>query len=170
MIDQSQTPLSPVMQNQQADGAPQQQSNQLGGLIGNPAQASPQQQNITKQQVIAGLHHLNAFTKQFAPLLSNPATGKTNIRPKIFDASATLIGAGIFTVPEVINGIKDLPDDPVEQKKWLEMKLANTAMAEKKLISDYIAQGPGPEQDGQPWSTDNHKEHMTGLMGNYRAR
>lgn len=160
--DESQSQLQSV-----TPGAPQpqqqQQTNPLGGLV---AQRPPQA--ITKQQVIAGLHHLNSFTKQFSPLLRNPATGKSNIRPKIFDAAAQLIGAGIFTVPEVINGIKDLPDDPVDQKKWLEMKLANAQQAEQKIISDYIAQGPGPEPQGPEWSPDNHKDHMAGLLGNYK--
>lgn len=164
MMDESNAPSQPFLQ--QGAQAPQQpQQNSLGGIMQGP---SPQQQNITKQQVIAGLHHLNAFQKEFAPLLNSPVLGKGNIRGKIFDASAALIGAGIFSVPEVMNGIKDLPDDPVDQKKWLVTKLANASMAEKKLVSDYIAQGPGPESEGPEYSADTHKEHMTGLMGNYK--
>lgn len=157
--DESQSSLAPITQGQPA---PQQQ-NPLGGLT----RGAPNP-NITKQQLIAGLHHLNAFTRQFAPLLQRPEIGKSNIRPKIFDAAANLIGAGIFTVPEVINGIKDLPDDPVDQKKWLEAKLLSANQAEQKLISDYIAQGPGQDAQGPDWTADNHKDHMTGLMGQYK--
>lgn len=159
MIDQSQAPQLPV-NNQEA-----QPQNQLAGLTKQPAAPNT---NITKQQLIAGLHHLNAFKSEFSPLLRSPQLGKSNIRPKIFDAAATLIGAGIFSVPEVINGIKDLPDDPVDQKKWLEQKLIGASIAEQKFISDYIAQGPGAEQEGPEWSMDNHKDHMAGLLGNYK--
>jgi hypothetical protein len=163
-MDESQAPIQPTMQPQQ---------NQLGSIVqgqqGQP-QGQPGQQptQMTKQQVIAGLHHLTSFEKAFSPLLKNPDLGKSNIRPKIFDASASLIGQGIFSVPEVMNGIKDLPDDPLGQKKWLEQKLAGAATAEKKLVSDYVAQGPGQEPDGPAWSPDNHSDHMAGMMANYK--
>ncbi len=82
MMDESNAPSQPFLQ--QGAQAPQQpQQNSLGGIMQGP---SPQQQNITKQQVIAGLHHLNAFQKEFAPLLNSPVLGKGNIRGKIFDA------------------------------------------------------------------------------------
>lgn len=161
-MDESQGPQQPFLQSNTPQ--PQQQANPLGGL----AQAAPPQTKISKQQLMAGLHHLGAFQKQFSPLLKSPVLGKGNIRPKIFDAAAVLIGNGIFTVPEVINGIKDLPDDPVDQKKWLETKLLNTQQAEQKLISDYIGQGPGQDSVGPEYSPDSHREHMTGLMGNYK--
>jgi len=165
--DESQGPLSQLQQQappQQQQGTPQ---NPLGKIMqGGGGAGVPQ--NITKHQVIAGLHHLDAVQKAVSPLLRNPALGKSNIRPKLFDAMATLIGQGTMTVPEVINGIKDLPDDPFEQKKWLEQKMMQTAQAEQKLISDYIAQGPGPEPQGPEWSPETHKDHMAGLLGNYK--
>jgi hypothetical protein len=166
-LDESQAPDQPFLNS--SHPAPQTVSksppNPLGGLV-NVGQ-STSKLAINKQQLIAGLHHLHAFQKQFSPLLKSPVLGKGNIRPKIFDAAATLIGEGIFSVPEVVNGIKDLPDDPVDQKKWLEMKLVGASQAEKKLISDYMAQGPGPEETGPEWSADNHREHTGSLVGNY---
>src|ERR1035437_431805 len=170
-MDESQSQSQPFMQQQPQPQQQVQQPNQLGGIMqgqqqqGQPGHPKP---NITKQQVVAGLHHLSAFAKQFSPILKNPEIGKSTIRPKIFDASAALIGQGIFSVPEVMNGIKDLPDDPLGQKKWLEQKLSGVAMAEKKMVSDYIGQGPGQEPEGPEWSPDNHTEHMTGLMANYK--
>jgi hypothetical protein len=166
IMDESQSQSQPFLQQQAQPQQQMQQPNQLGGIM--QGQQPPQKTNITKQQLIAGLHHLNAFQKQFSPILKNPELGKSNIRPKIFDASAALIGQGIFSVPDVMNGIKDLPDDPLGQKKWLEQKLSGTMMAEKKLVSDYIGQGPGPEPQGPEWSPDNHTEHMGGLMSNYK--
>ena len=165
-MDESQAPSQPFLQ-QGAQQPQQPPSNQLGGIM-QGGRASPQQQNITKQQVIAGLHHLQSFQKEFAPLLNSPILGKGNIRPKVFDAAATLIGAGIFSVPEVMNGIKDLPEDPLDQKKWLITKITNAGMAEKKLLQDYIGQGPGQEPEGPEYSDKTHKDHMAGLMGNYK--
>lgn len=159
--DESQGPQQPFLQGNQPQ--PQQQQNPLGGLTRN----APPQVNMTKAQLIAGLHHLNSFKSEFAPLLQSPKLGKGNIRPAIFDKAATLIGSGIFTVPEVINGVKDLPDDPIDQKKWLETKLNNATLAEQKLVQDYIGQGPGGDQ-GPEYTADTHRDHMTGLMGNYK--
>ena len=92
------------------------------------------------------------------------------MRPKIFDASANLIAEGIATVPEIMNGMKSLPDDPLGQKKWIEQKISDAKMASQKIVSDYISQGPGSEPDGPDWTQDSHKDHMHGLMGNYGRR
>jgi hypothetical protein len=165
-MDESQSQVQPFLQS--ATPQPQQQqSNQLGGLMqGAPAPQRPMQ--MSKAQLQAGLHHLEAFQKVLSPLMNSPDTGTKNIRPKIFDASATLIGQGIFTVPEVMNGIKDLPEEPLGQKKWLQQKLTEAMLAEKKLIHDYIAQGPQQQPDQSEWSQDSHKEHVSGLMENYK--
>jgi hypothetical protein len=165
-MDESQSPVQPFLQS--ATPQPQQQQpNQLGGLMqGAPAPQRPMQ--MSKAQLQAGLHHLEAFQKVLSPLMNSPDTGTKNIRPKIFDASATLIGQGIFTVPEVMNGIKDLPEEPLGQKKWLQQKLTEAMLAEKKLIHDYIAQGPQQQPDQSEWSQDSHKEHVSGLMANYK--
>lgn len=170
MMDESGAPMQALTQGQPQ--APQPQGNPLGGLTGAPQGQPPQQAapRISKDQVVAGLHHLTEFQRKFGPLLNSPLLGKDNIRPKIFDASATLIGEGTMTVPEVMNGIKSLPSDPLGQKKWLEMKLQQAAQAQKKLVSDYIAQGPGPEPQGGAgaWSPDTHREHVSGLMAGYK--
>ena len=165
--DESQSPAPPFMQQGSAAMPPQQQQpqNSLGGIT----QGTPQQPTkINKQQLIAGLHHFSAINKHITPLLNNPAVGKSNMRPKLFDAAASLIGEKVLSVAEVMNDIKDFPDDPLEQKKWFEKLVGMNMQAEKKLISDYIAQGPGQEPEGPEWSMDNHKDHMTGLMGNYK--
>ena len=162
-MDESGAPVQNLGQPQQ----PQQQGNPLSSIMGQ--QQQPQQPpQISKNQVIAALHHFSAVQKQFMPLMKNPDLGKANIRPKIFDAAVALIGEGINTVPETMNGIKDLPSDPVGQKKWLEKLMMNTEMAQKKIISDYIGQGPGQEPDGPAWSMDTHKDHMNSLMSSYK--
>lgn len=163
-MDESGAPIQAL--TQQPSPPPQQQANPLAGIMqgGQPQHRTP----ISKEQVIAGLHHFGAVLKQFTPLLASPMLGKGNMRPKIFDASASLIGEGIATVPEIMNGIKSLPDDPIGQKKWIEQQIINAKMAEQKIVSDYVSQGPGPEPQGPAYSSDTHKDHMSGLMSNYR--
>ena len=165
--DESGAPIQQL--GNQPNQQPQQQQNPLGGIA---QQGQPQQQpSISKDQVIAGLHHFSQVIKEMSPLLKSPALGTGNMRPKIFDASANLIGSGVATVPEIMNGINDLPDDPLGQKKWLEKIVSNAMMAEKKLISDYVSQQPnGTEGQPHSWSLDNHKDHMAGLMANYGRR
>jgi hypothetical protein len=70
-LDQSQAPDQPFMRpnslSPQQQQQSQQQQNPLGGLV----QPGPQQapQNISRQQVQAGLHHFAAFKREFVPLL-----------------------------------------------------------------------------------------------------
>ena len=167
--DESGAPIQQL--GNQPNQAPPEQQNQLGGIAQQQGQPQPQQPSISKDQVIAGLHHFSQVIKEMSPLLKSPVLGTGNMRPKIFDASANLIGSGVATVPEIMNGIKDLPDDPIGQKKWLEKIVTNAMMAEKKLISDYVSQQPnGTEGQPHSWSLDNHKDHMAGLMKNYGGR
>lgn len=160
MIDQAEGPQQPFLNGNQPQ--PQDQPNQLSGLT-QPSQPA----NISKPQLVAGLHHLDAMQKSLMSVLKAPEAGKSNIRPRLFDAMAILIGNRTMTVPEVINGMKDLPSDPVDQKKWLETKLMQTKQAEQMLVSHYIAQGPG-EENPVEWTQDTHHDHMAGLMGNYK--
>lgn len=142
---------------------PQQQPNQLAGVTQQPQQ----QPRPTRDQTIAGLHHFSAIQKQFGPLLKNTGLGQSNMRPKIFDAAANLVGEQVVSVPEVMNAIKDLPDDPIGQKKWVEHMVGTAAMAQKKLISDFMQNG---EDTGEPsaWSADSHRDHVKGLMAHYK--
>lgn len=163
-MDESGAPVQQLGQAQQPQQQPQ--GNQLGGLT--QPQGQPRQL-MTKDQVMAALHHFGAIQKQFGPLLKSPMLGKSNMRPKIFDKAAALIGERVMSVPEVMTGIKDLPDDPVGQKKWIEKLVGTAAIAERKVISDYVSQPPdGTELNDHGWSPDTHRDHMQGLMARYK--
>src|ERR1700693_2568973 len=115
----------------------------------------------TREQIVATIKHFQAVKKQFMPIAMNTGLGKENLRPKIFDATATLLGEGIFTLPQAINGTKDLPTDPPGQKKWILQHLQNIQQAERMILEHYSAgppeipqvpipgQEPGP-QPGEP--------------------
>ena len=170
--DESQSPTIPAMMpSQTPDNSPA--PNQLQGMMrgGGSMYQAPPKTNITRNQLIAGLHHFNEVQKKLFGVLNSADAGKSNIRPKIFDASAALIGEGMMTVPEVMNGIKDLPEEPVAQKKWVEQKIGQMEMAKQKLVMDFVGQGPGGDTGNEAeWSPDNHRDHLTGLLGNYNAR
>ena len=144
---------------------------------GQPQQGQPQQQPqqppapISKDQVVAGLHHFGAVQKQMQKILAMPTIGKTNARPAIADATAQLMIDKILSLPEAMNALKLVPNDPGEQKAWVMTAIQNAKMAEQKVVHDYIAQGPGPEPQSPqgPWSKDNHKDHMGAVMAHYQA-
>lgn len=164
-MDESGAPVQAL--GQQPQQPPQPNGNSLGGLTQAPQQP---QQPLSKDQTLAGLHHFSQIQEKFGPLLKLPSLGEKNVRPKIFDVAAILIGENVMTVPEVMTGIKDLPADPLGQKKWLERLVGTAAQAEQKLIQDYINQPPHQDAAEAPsaWSHDTHREHMTSLTSRFK--
>ena|ERR1700680_1179360 len=157
------------------------------GANSSPLQAllSQQQQQPppppTREQIIATIKHFQAVKKQFMPIAMNTGLGKENLRPKIFDATATLLGQGIFTLPQAINGTKDLPADPPGQKKWVLQHLQNIQQAELMILDHYssgppeIPQMPGQQpmqQPGEPNIAPGarlHSDIMSEIARNYKG-
>lgn len=133
-----------------------------------PQQAQPQQP-MSKSQLRAGLHHFSAVQRRMEKLLSLPNLGKSNVRPAIADATADLMIEKVLTLPEAMNALKLVPNEPGEQKAWVQSAVKNAEMAQMKLTDDYISQGPGDEPDNDPWSMDNHKTHMDSVMTRYKV-
>lgn len=146
----------------------------IEGLVkggGNPMQKRPQP---THAQVLAALHRFNAIRRVLKPILGDPDLGKKTVRPRLFDAAATLIGERMMTLPEVMNAMKDFPNDPQEQKIWLMRADQMQDMAEEKLVEDYRASAGELGEGGwegltkdHGYSTDKHGDHLKSLLGHY---
>ena len=136
-----------------------------------PQQPGQPPQPIGKDQVVAALHHFGAVQKQMSKILKIPTLGKSNARPAIADATAQLMIDKIRSLPEAMNALKLVPNDPGEQKAWVMTAVQNAQAAEKKIVQDYITQGPGPEPESEhgAWSQDNHKTHMDSVMSHYQV-
>ena len=150
----------------QPQAAPQ--ANPLAALAGQaPQQQQPQgPPQLSHAQTVAGLHKFSEIKAAMLPVISDPKLGKTNIRPKLLDATSKLLMNKTLSLPEIMNRIKDLPDDPQKQKAFVDQIYQSSDQAQKVLL----ANAAHAQDDGEAWSMDNHEKHLGGFMQKYEGR
>lgn len=133
-------------------------------------QAAPK---LTHEQVVAAMHRFGAVERQMKKVMASPEFGKANIRPKLFDAAADLLGMRVLTLPELMNAIKNLPPDPTQQKAFVENIHNNARAAQMKVLGDYRQATLGAEPEAADfksgWSDDTHGDHFASMMGQYKG-
>ena len=113
----SYNPLANVAAPSQPQGGMQgNQQNPLSRLAGPmPGQAPPPQQPApTTAQATAAVRRLTAVMNAMREVMQSPGYGRTNIRPVLLDAASKLLGSRLLSLPEVMNSIGGVPDDPVQ--------------------------------------------------------
>lgn len=157
-------------------GAPAQQQpqapqvNPLAALAGQTPQQQQQQQQqsppqLSHAQLVAGLHKFGEIKAAMLPVISDPKLGKVNIRPKLLDATSKLLMNKTLTLPEIMNRIKDLPDDPQKQKAFVDQIYTSSDQAQKVLLANAVH-----AQDSEPWSMDSHDKHLGDFAQKYGIR
>jgi hypothetical protein len=149
--------------------APQPQAPQgVPGLVQPGAQQRPMP---THAQVVAGLHRFHEIELASGRLLKDPDVGRKNIRPKVLEMGADLIGRRVMSLPEFMTGIKDFPsaEDMLGQKKWLEKLFQSNVQGQVSLLQDH-ANAPPEGPDAAQWTPDSHSEHMAGLISKYPGK
>lgn len=154
--------LASLAQPQQPQQTPQQGINGLLQKAANPRPAP------THAQTVAVLHRCHEIEKASGRLLKDPDVGHKNIRPKVLEMGADLIGSRVMTLPEFMTGIKDFPssDDALGQKRWLERLFQSQIAAQMSVLQDR-ANAPVEENPSQ-WTPDSHAEHMGAVTNMYQ--
>lgn len=150
-------------QQSQPQAAPQ--GNPLAALAQQPQQ-QPQAPQLSHAQTVAGLHKFSEIKAAMLPVVSDKNLGKTNIRPKLLDATSKLLMNKTLSLPEIMNRIKDLPDDPQKQKAFVDQIYQSSDQAQKILLQN----AAHAQDDGESWSMDNHSKHLDGFMQQYGGR
>lgn len=158
---------------QQQPQAPQQQMPQPQGQ--NPLSAiapqfgQQQQPQPTAGQTAAAVHRFGEIKQAMRGVMGDPNLGKTNIRPKLLDAASKLLASKVVSLPEIMNAIKGLPDDPFAQRNFVDKLYTNADQAQKLVLSHHRnAKGSGEGEE--PYGPDNHQAMMDGLMQHYGGR
>lgn len=144
-------------------GQPQQPgANPLAALM---AQQQQQQPAPTHAQTVAAMHRFGEIKSALKPVISDPNLGKSNIRPKLLDAASDLLGSKVLSLPEIMNAIKGLPDDPLQQKKFVESIYGNASKAQLAILQQHR----GASLQGEPdeWSPETHNDNIASLMQQY---
>jgi hypothetical protein len=163
-------PLANQAAPQQPMGA--QQGNPLARLAPQLAGGQHMPQPVpNRAQTTAAVHRFSAVQNAMRAVMEDKDFGKANIRPVLLDEASKLLGSKILSLPEVMNSIKDLPDDPIQQKAFVQNIFNNAQQSEAAVLDHHgaaIASGKLPPDGGQDYSAGNHEQHMNGLMRHYQ--
>jgi hypothetical protein len=143
----------------------QPQGNPLAAMA--PQMQQPQQQPApTHAQTVAALQHFGAIKNAMLPVMDDPKLGKANIRPKLLDSFSKLLAARTLSLPEIMNAIKSLPDDPQQQVAFVTKIYKDNDQAQKMILAHHQM---GPPSQGEPeaWSPDNHADQLSALSQQY---
>jgi hypothetical protein len=187
MADAGSSPLSSLVQSPGPTSAPgvptpsmpDGDGGPLAGLVkgaGAGASGAGVAPPPTHQQTVTAIRHFGELQKRLSKLLADPSVGKENMRPKIFDMAAGLLGDGFMTLPRLMNEVKTLPQDPADQKKWLQKHLEAVSRAQVSVLDHYRAGNPGSgdwraDLAAQPPEGEtDHANLMDGVMKHYQRR
>jgi hypothetical protein len=165
-------PAQPMAQPpMQAQGQPQTPQGQPGQAPNLQAIAQRMQQPApppapTKAQTVAALHRFGEIKQTIGEVAQDPNLGTKNIRPKLLDAASELLASKVLSLPEIMNAIQGLPDDPQKQKAFVINILRTADQAQKTVLAHHSMAPPEPD-DAEQWSPDNHNDQMAALMQKY---
>ena len=165
-----------ALSSQALAGAPMAASPAVAGPAAQPAaaggqapgQAAPQ---ISGEQVVAALRHFDAIKSEVGQVLKEPSLGKTNLKSKIIDGVARLVGERILTPAQAVEELAKVPTEPLQQLKWAKGMMTQAQQAENVLLDHYGMSNPhfGAVEDHFAGSSagdrDSHTDHMSALMG-----
>lgn len=161
------------LENQQSPPQPQgmaQGNNPLARLAGPLPGLPPRQPAPTAAQATAAVHRFRAVMDAMRSVMSEPNYGRANVRPAILDAASKLLASRLISLPETMNAIGQIPDDPLAQKQQVE-QIFNSARQGATSVIDHhgaaVASGKLPRDGGEKYDAGNHDRHMTGLLGHY---
>lgn len=167
----SNNPLANVAAPPQPQGAATQGGNPLSRLAPQMGGAPQKPPAPTKAQTVAAVARFGAIQSAMRAVMSNPDYGKSNIRPALLDEGSKLLGTKLISLPELMNSIKDMSDDPIEQKSFISNIFNQAKMAESSVLDHHgaaIVAGKLPPDGGEGYDSGNHTVHMNGLMRHYQ--
>lgn len=135
-----------------------------------PGQATAPPPAPTHGQTVAALRHFDAIQAELAALLKDPAVGKSNLKSKIIDGVTKLVANRIMTPGAAVAQLSSVPEEPFQQKKWIQTHLVQAVVSKVKILGDHgKAFGGIPEHlIDKTSSPDDHLADMQGVMGHYR--
>jgi len=156
------------LSNQQA---PEGNGNPLARIA--PALGGQQQPQPapTRAQTTAAVQRFSAIQNAMRSVMQDPAFGKENVRPEVMDAASKLLGSKLLSLPEVMNSISSLPDDPIKQKAFIEGIFNSARTAESQVLDHHgaaIVSGKLPPDGGEAYDPSAQEQHMNGLLGHYQ--
>jgi hypothetical protein len=163
-------PLADQQRPPQPQGQPQGNPNPLARLAA-PLPGPPLPPPApTAAQTAAALRRLNAVADAMRTVLQNPDLGQKNVRPQIMDQASRLLAAKVISLPELMNEVAKIGDDPLVQKSQV-AAIFNGARAAAASVIDHhgaaVAAGKVPRDGGEKYDPAHHSRHFANLLSHY---
>jgi hypothetical protein len=170
---ESDNPLANVRAPQQPLGAAQgNPQNPLARLAAPLPGPPPRPPAPSAAQATAAIKRFGAVQSAMRDLLQNPDLGRSNIRPAILDQASKLMSARVLSLPECMQAIGKVSDDPLAQKSLVAGIFNQASQAESAVLAHHtaaVAMGM-VQRGGEKYQADDHDRHMSGLLAHYPAR
>jgi hypothetical protein len=148
---------------------PGQAAAQMPGQAPGQPQPMPQPAAPTHGQTVAVLRHMDAIQAELETILKDPAAGKSNLKRKIIDGTAKLVADRIITPGAAVAQLAEVPDNPFQQRRWLQQHLIQTIVAKVKVLNDHQQAFAGVPENmiDKTSSPDNHLSDMAAVHSAY---
>ncbi len=145
------------------------QGNPLAQLAAPLAGLPPPMPAPSAAQTTAAVKRFTAVANAMRTVLANPDLGRRNIRPAILDQASKLMASRVLSLPEVMNAIGKVSDDPLEQKSMVVGIFNQAQQAESNVLAHHaLAVATGRVQrGGEKYRADDHDRHMSALLAHY---
>jgi hypothetical protein len=123
----------------------------------------------TAAQATAAVKRFGAVADAMRTVLANPDLGRRNIRPAILDQASKLMSARVLSLPECMQAIGKVSDDPLAQKSLVAGIFNQAKQAESAVLAHHtaaVAMGMVP-RGGEKYRADDHDRHMSDLLAHY---
>jgi hypothetical protein len=133
---------------------------------------APQQIPVPdRAQTTAAVKRFSAIQAALREVMQEKEFGKANVRPAVLDAGSKLLGAKILSLPELMNELGALPEQPLEQKAYIERLYNQAQEAEAHVLDAHgsaVAAGKLPPDGGPAYQAGNHDQHINSLLSQYK--
>lgn len=118
---------------------------------------------------VAALKHMRMFAQGWEGLLKLDEIGKADIKGPFIEMMAKQMGEGLVSLPQTLQMMKAFPEDPLQQRQFVEQHYAKDRQAIVMLSAQFAQAFPGMSRPPpKPREGMDHIGMMTNLAKHYK--
>ncbi len=160
---QATPPDADASQGQQQQQGPQSLQNLMQENPGaGVEQGANGQPSPNFHMTVAALKHMRMFERGWESLLKIDDIGKTDIKGSFIEMMAKMMGERIVSLPQTLQMMKGFPDNPLQQRQYVQEHYLRDKQAQEMLIAQHTAAFPNPNGIRPP-ALPRNSDHI-GMM------
>ncbi len=160
---------------EQSQAGPQQSPGSLQQLMQSGQQQPGEQPLPDAEHIKSALVHMTEFQRKWRQILETENIGKTDIKGPFIEAVSQLMGDQFITLPQALSLMKSFPEDPLQQRQFVEQHLQKDEQATMMLLQQAASQ-PYRLGDAQramqtkELSMTGHADRISKLTNHFKQR